>query len=87
MRRLVRQLVRVTLLSALASPGAFGQGTATTSLSGVIVDSGGGVIPGATVVTTLKGTTTKFQTVPMRRPARSTRVPAELVIAGRRPSV
>jgi hypothetical protein len=48
-RSLIRSTVALCLL-ALASAPAFGQGTATSSISGTVVDSGGGVIPGATVV-------------------------------------
>ena len=40
---------------------AFAQGGATSSLSGVVVDSGGGVIPGATVVVKNNATGTQFE--------------------------
>lgn len=43
--------------------GASAQSNPTSSLSGVVVDVGGGVIPGATVVVTLEGTGTTFETV------------------------
>jgi len=62
---MARQIFRVLLLSAaifhLAPALAFGQG-ATASISGVVVDSAGGVIPGATVVVT-NAAGTKFETV------------------------
>ena len=47
--RMIRLLTSVAMLVMVTAP-AFGQGTATSSLSGVVVDTGGGVIPGATVV-------------------------------------
>ena len=40
------------LVFALLSGPAFAQGGATSSITGVVVDSGGGVIPGATVTAT-----------------------------------
>jgi hypothetical protein len=44
-------LLGAVCLAICATSPAFGQGgTATSSLSGVVVDAGGGVIPGATVV-------------------------------------
>ena len=49
MKVLVRLFV-IPLMLALASTPAFGQATASSSLSGLAVDSDGGVIPGATVV-------------------------------------
>ena len=45
-------LVRLTLalaMLALVSPLAFAQGGATSSIVGVVLDSGGGAVPGATV--------------------------------------
>ena len=44
----------VVLLSSmlwLGTASAFAQGGATSSISGVVRDAGGGVLPGATVVT------------------------------------
>ena len=52
-------LVAVVLVSS-ALPAA---AQATTTLSGTVVDSAGGVIPGATVVVSNKGTGTKFTAV------------------------
>lgn len=42
---------------------AYGQGGATSAISGVVKDTAGGVIPGATVVVTSNATATKFETV------------------------
>lgn len=62
---MARHTFRVLLLSVavfhLAPALAFGQG-ATASISGVVVDSAGGVIPGATVVVT-NAAGTKFHVV------------------------
>ena len=50
MRTGLSRLVLAVALVCLASPLAFAQGSAKAALSGVVVDTGGGVIPGATVV-------------------------------------
>ena len=42
----------IALAFALFSGPAFAQGGATSAITGVVVDSGGGVIPGATVTAT-----------------------------------
>jgi hypothetical protein len=48
-----RRLLALTLaVLVTASTLAFAQGSATSSISGVVSDTGGGVIPGATVVVT-----------------------------------
>ena len=52
-------LVAVAVVSS-ALPAA---AQATTTLSGTVVDSAGGVIPGANVVASTKGTGTKFTAV------------------------
>jgi hypothetical protein len=49
-RRLLTLAVAFISTIALASPLVHAQGGATSSLAGVVVDSGGGVVPGATVV-------------------------------------
>lgn len=51
MKWLVLPAILVGLALATGTP-AFGQGTATSSISGTVLDSTGGVIPGATVVIT-----------------------------------
>ena len=43
-------IVSAVLLVAFMSTSASAQGTATSSITGVVVDSGGGFVPGATVV-------------------------------------
>ena len=52
MKQVLRRLVVSIALLALAAGSAFAQGASTTSISGTVVDSGGGVIPGATVLVT-----------------------------------
>jgi hypothetical protein len=53
----------VLILAPASGTLASAQGTATASLSGVAVDSAGGVIPGATVVVTNKANGSKFNVV------------------------
>jgi hypothetical protein len=50
----------VALCVLFANAPASAQGTATASLSGVVVDADGGIIPGATAVVTSKATGTRF---------------------------
>jgi hypothetical protein len=62
------KLVSVALLLAsslvvLVTPSAFAQGGATSSISGVVSDAGGGVLPGATIIVTSAATGTKFEAV------------------------
>jgi hypothetical protein len=59
----VNRLCLSALLVFLSSTLALAQGTATSSLTGTVVDSAAGVIPGATVVVTDKATGTKFNAV------------------------
>ena len=59
-------LVRLTLALAilvLASPMAFAQGGATSSIVGVVLDAGGGAVPGATVEAKNNATNVTFTTV------------------------
>ncbi len=49
MRRVARSVLLVLVVIGLAQP-AFAQGSPTSSLSGVVVDTAGGVVPGASVV-------------------------------------
>ena len=60
MRHSLRRLILAAAFLCLASSHAFAQGSTTSSISGTVVDSGGGVIPGATVVVknNATGTTT-----------------------------
>ncbi len=61
MNRHVRRLLLAGLVVACSSTLAFAQ--ATTTLSGVVKDSAGGVIPGATVVVTNTATGATYETV------------------------
>ena len=59
---------RVSLLAAisivcLTGVGAFAQGSSTASISGVVVDSAGGVVPGADVTVRNNGTAETFTAV------------------------
>ncbi len=47
--KLCRQLLSAVIVIALAVSPAFAQGTTTSAITGTVTDSGGGVIPGATV--------------------------------------
>src|SRR5688572_26203009 len=61
--RLIRFLLLLCLI-ALASAPAYAQGGgATSSLSGTVTDSTGGVIPGATVTVKNNATNTEFPAV------------------------
>ncbi|HJU44751.1 MAG TPA: TonB-dependent receptor [Vicinamibacterales bacterium] len=58
----VRMAFATVLLVFVAAGKVEGQGASTAPISGVAVDSGGGVIPGASVVVTNKGTGETFNT-------------------------
>jgi hypothetical protein len=62
MRLLFACLLAAGLVFLYPSDAA-SQGGATSSVSGVVTDEGGGVLPGATVVVTSNATGTKFETV------------------------
>src|SRR5688572_7917514 len=64
MRESLRHLMIAAGLICLASGVAFAQGSTTSSISGTVVDSAGGVIPGANVVVknNATGTTTNAVT-------------------------
>jgi hypothetical protein len=49
--------------ASAASGDEAGQGGATSTISGVVTDSAGGVVPGATIVVTSNATGTKFESV------------------------
>jgi hypothetical protein len=51
------------LFACFTSVGAFAQGSSTASIAGVVVDSGGGVVPGADVVVKNNGTNETFTAV------------------------
>ena len=56
----VRRLLAAAVLACVSAPAAFAQGQ---SLSGVVVDSGGGLIPGASVVARNNATGESFDAV------------------------
>ena len=60
MKRSARRLLWAVVLVLVSSASGFAQG-ASQSLSGVVVDAAGGVIPGATVVVLNKATGEKFE--------------------------
>ncbi len=62
MNHVIRVVVFVALLLPLAIP-AYGQGGASSAITGVVTDSAGGVIPGATVIAKSDATGTTFQSV------------------------
>src|SRR5215203_1695240 len=63
MTRYVQRLLAVALVVCVSSVSAFAQGSGTTSLSGTVTDSGGGVIPGATVVVKNDATGVSYEAV------------------------
>src|SRR5262245_55843665 len=58
-----KRLLLACAVSLLLGPHVMAQGTATTTLSGVVVDPAGGVIPGASVSVKSNATATTFETV------------------------
>ena len=64
---LIRSSTRVLVLASLCvsvpSAPAYSQGGSTSSVTGVVVDTAGGVVPGATVVVKSNATGTTFETV------------------------
>ena len=61
-----RSLTRLLLACAMAfgpSASAFAQGSANSSLAGVVADAAGGVVPGATITVRNNATGTTFETV------------------------
>ena len=60
--RFLRVLPAVFLM-AVVSGTAFAQGTATSSITGVVVDADGGLIPGATVLVKNDNTGTEYNAV------------------------
>jgi len=57
------RVVAAGLFTLITSVGAFAQGSSTASISGVVVDTDGGVIPGATIVVKNIKTGESFNTV------------------------
>ena len=63
MMRISRKAGLVALLLALVPSLTFAQGAATSSITGIVEDAQGGVIPGATVVAVHDATTVKYTAV------------------------
>jgi hypothetical protein len=63
MRLVAARLVFSSLVAFVFASGAYAQGGATSSISGVVKDTAGGVIPGATVIVMSNATQTKTETV------------------------
>jgi Carboxypeptidase regulatory-like domain len=63
MRSSAGRLLLTAVFVCLIASGAHAQGGATSSITGVVRDSAGGVIPGASVVVTSNNTETKFEAV------------------------
>ena len=58
-----RRIAATVLFALITAATAFAQGSSTASISGVVVDAGGGVIPGADVVVKNVATGESFGTV------------------------
>jgi hypothetical protein len=63
MKRSLSRRMLTCVLAAFASTLLSAQGTATSSISGVVVDTGGGVVPGASVVVKNNGNGSSFETI------------------------
>ena len=63
MRKVCLSLLPALLLAALTASPAFAQGTASSSITGVVVDTDGGFVPGATVHVKNDATATEYNTV------------------------
>lgn len=63
MKHVCLRVVAAALITLLTSAGAFAQGSSTASISGVVVDSDGAVIPGADIVVKNNGTGETFTAV------------------------
>ena len=63
LKRSVSVLLCTALIAMVSTVTAFGQGAATSSLSGTIVDTSGGVIPGADVSAKNAATGVEYRTV------------------------
>src|SRR5688572_2195280 len=62
-RGLQRLLVLALAVCVFSPFDAYAQGSGTTSLSGVVTDTDGGVIPGATVIVKNDATGVSYETV------------------------
>lgn len=62
-RRALLYLAVAALVATLGAPGAFAQGVTTGALSGLVTDSDGGALPGATVTAIHQPTGIRYSTV------------------------
>src|SRR5262245_27588740 len=58
-----KSVLLMALLAAFISAPAFAQSSATSQIQGVVLDTGGGVIPGATITATNEATSAKSTAV------------------------
>ena len=63
MRLIVNRLMSIALVTCLTGASAYAQGGATSAISGVVTDTAGGVIPGASVVVKSNATETTYDVV------------------------
>ena len=63
MVRVAQRLLGLALVVCVCSNSAFAQGSGTTTLSGVVTDTDGGVIPGASVIVKNDATGVTYETV------------------------
>ena len=63
MRKVRLALLPAILLAVVAAGPAFAQGTSSSSITGVVVDTDGGFVPGATVLVKNEATATEYTTV------------------------
>ena len=63
MRLIVDRLMSIALVTCVTAAGAYAQGGATSAISGVVTDTAGGVIPGASVVVKSNATESTFDVV------------------------
>ena len=75
MRVVIGSLVLATLFSLTSLPNAHAQGSATSTISGVVKDEGGGVLPGANVVAASNATGTQVRSG-HQRPSGSFAIPS-----------
>jgi len=63
MRKVRLSLLPAFVLAALTAGPAFAQGTSSSSITGIVVDTDGGFVPGATVLVKNEATATEYTTI------------------------